>query len=155
MQGKLAPKVPRFAERTSVPVGQTRAQLETLLRRYGADQMLVGWRDGAAVVGFRIKGLQIKLTLQLPTGDDRAAEAETKRLWRSLLLVVKAKLEACNSGIAVLEDEFAAYVVMPNGSTFGDWARPQIAHMYETGDMPPLLPETPLALPSPRIKRER
>jgi hypothetical protein len=130
---------PLFAEYTKVPVTQTRLELEALLRRYGADQSLFGSEVGRAVIGFRIKGLQIKIALKLPRGTSAQDAREERRMWRALLLVIKAKLEACQSGIAVLEDEFMAYTVMPDGQTLGDWARPQVAAMYESGKMPPLL----------------
>jgi hypothetical protein len=131
---------PLFAEGTKVPVSQTRIELEALLRRYGADQSLIGVEVGRAIVGFRIQGLQIKITLATPKGDSAKDQKEERRLWRALLLVIKAKLEACHSGIAVLEDEFLAYTVMADGQTVGEWARPQIAAMYDGGKMPPLLP---------------
>jgi hypothetical protein len=132
-------RLPLFAEGTKVPVAQSRAELEALLRRYGADQTLFGSMTGAALVGFRIRNLQIKIKLSLPKGGSPKEQREERRLWRALLLVIKAKLEACHSGITMLEDEFMAYTVMPDGTTLGDWARPQIAAMYETGKMPPLL----------------
>jgi hypothetical protein len=135
----MSTRRPLFAEYTKVPVSQTRLELEALLKRYGADQSLFGSEVGRAVIGFRIKGLQIKIALKLPRGTSAQDAREERRLWRALLLVIKAKLEACHSGIAVIEDEFAAYVVMPDGQTLGDWARPQIAAMYESGKMPPLL----------------
>ena len=51
----------------------------------------------------------------------------------------KAKLEAVETGITEFEDEFLAHIVLPNGQTMGEFAKPQIAHAYDTGDMPPLL----------------
>lgn len=136
----MTKRQPLFAQGTKVPVSQTRFELETLLKRYGADQFLIGVEVGRAVVGFRIKGIQVKITLSLPKGTSAKDQKEERRLWRALLLVIKAKLEACHSGIAVLEDEFLAYTVMADGQTVGAWVRPQIAAMYKSGDMPPLLP---------------
>jgi hypothetical protein len=136
----------RYANDTKVPASQSRNEIEALLKRYGADQTLFGTMTGAALIGFRIKGLQIKIKLRLPTTDDAKAQREARRLWRALVLVLKAKLEAVASGIAVLEDEFMAYTVMPDGTTLGDWARPQIASMYKSGKMP----DSILSLPPPR-----
>jgi len=53
---------------------------------------------------------------------------------------VKAKLEAVETGIVSLEEEFLAHVVLPDGSTVGQWAEPQLAELYGRGDMPALLP---------------
>lgn len=140
----------RFAQDTKVPVTQSRAEVEQLLGRYGADQFLFGSEPGLAVVGFRVKGIQVKMRLKLPKGDTPRDEKERRRLWRALALVIKAKLEACESGVAVFEDEFMPYTVMPDGQTLGDWARPQIADMYKSGKMPPLIPgASGKALPPP------
>lgn len=138
-----------YAADTKVPVHASRHDIETLLERYGADQFLVGIEAGLAVVGFRVKGIQVKMRLKLPKGDDAKSQREHRRLWRSLLLIMKAKLEACESGVAIFEDEFMPYTVMPDGQTLGDWARPQVADMYKSGKMPPLIPGPGKQLPPP------
>ena len=55
-------------------------------------------------------------------------------------LAIKAKLEAVEAGISSFEEEFLAHVVLPDGSTFGAWAKPQLAAVYAGGSMPALLP---------------
>lgn len=60
--------------------------------------------------------------------------------WWALYLVIKAKLEAVESGISCFEDEFMANIVLPDGSLVGDFMRPQIAAAYDMGTMPALLP---------------
>lgn len=125
----------KFAEGTKVPTSQSRIEIERLLERYGADQFLYGTEPGLAIVGFRLEGRQIKMHLVMPIGDEK----EQRRLWRSLCLAIKSKLECVSSGIETLEDAFMPYVVMPDGTTLGQWARPQIESMYESGEMPPLL----------------
>lgn len=129
-----------YAADTKVPVSQSRSEIEALLAKHGADQFLSGTQVGQAIVGFRIKQLQIKIVLDMPKGDTSADQKECRRRWRALLLVIKAKLEAVASGISLLEDEFLAHTVMADGQTVGQWARPQIASMYKGGKMPPLLP---------------
>ena len=42
-----------------------------------------------------------------------AHEQERRRLWRALLLNIKAKLEAVESGISVFDEEFMAHIVLP------------------------------------------
>jgi len=64
-----------------------------------------------------------------------------RQRWRALALVIKAKLEAVETGISEFESEFLANIVLPDGSTAGAWLRPQIAEAYETGNMPTILPE--------------
>jgi hypothetical protein len=50
--------------------------------------------------------------------------------------VIKAKLEVVESGISVLDEEFLAQIVLPDGSTAGDFLVPQIERAYESGEMP-------------------
>ena len=65
---------------------------------------------------------------------------EEKRRWRALLLVVKAKLEAVETGIATFEDEFLAYTVLPGGKTVGEIVTPKLSRVYQTGEVGRLLP---------------
>ena len=39
------------------------------------------------------------------------------------------------------EYEFMANIVMPDGRSVSEHVRPRITSAYETGDMPPLLPD--------------
>lgn len=150
----------RYAANTEVSSIKSRLEIEQTLTRYGADQFIYGTSDERAVVGFRMKGRQIKFIITLPSKADKAfttykrghtiwartesAAAEAyeqavRQRWRALALVVKAKLEAVTAGISVFEDEFMAHIVLPSGQTVGEVMRPQIALAYERGDMPPLL----------------
>ena len=58
----------------------------------------------------------------------------------ALALVIKAKLEAVAAQISTVEEEFLAHICLPDGSTVGDWAAPQLAIAYERGSMPALMP---------------
>lgn len=148
----------RYAENTSVSVEKSKAEIERTLQRYGADQFMHGWDMTRAVIGFRIDGKQVKFILPMPPRDgdefwytptrkkrsDKAAlaawEQACRQRWRALSIVIKAKLEAVESGITIFEEEFMAHLVLPNGQTAGEYMLPQIASAYETGDMPALLP---------------
>ena len=82
----------------------------------------------------------VRFTVSLPDPkkfrDDQRREQEDRRIWRSLLLVIKAKLESVNTGIATFEQEFLNNIVMPNGRTVGEIVLPQIAESYASGKMP-------------------
>ncbi len=147
-----------YAENTSVSVEKSKADIERTLQRYGADQFMHGWNDTQAIIAFTMHGRQVKFLLPMPdrnskdfwqteTGKARQADAAFKsweqacrQRWRALGLVIKAKLEAVESGITVFEDEFMAHIVLPNGSTVSQFMTPQIESAYETGQMPGLLP---------------
>ena len=60
----------RYASRTTVTVDRSKAEVEHILRRYGADQFLHGWETGRAIIGFRLKGYPVRMTLPLPILED-------------------------------------------------------------------------------------
>lgn len=146
-----------YAATTSVSTEQSRAEIERTLQRWGADQFMYGWDGDRAVIGFRASGRQIKFVIDLPDRNDRefthhsrgrrtadaalkAWEQACRQRWRALNLVIKAKLEAVESGISEFESEFLAHIVLPDGSTVGNWIAPQIDTAYTTGQMPSMLP---------------
>lgn len=154
----------RYAARTSVSVERSRAEIESTLVRYGAEQFMYGWDAQGALIAFVVEvspgqKRQVRFHLPLPSRDLRefthhsrgarsAAEAERlweqacRQRWRALLLVVKAKLEAVETGIASFEDEFLAYIMLPDGRTVGGWVGPQLEAAYDPdrGIMPTTLP---------------
>lgn len=123
----------RYAQRTSVPVERSKAQIERELERYGADGFKSGWQGNQEAIGFLIGGLHIQISVERPENDQ-----ERRQRWRALLLVVKAKLEAIDSGISTLEQEFLAWVVCPDGQTLGQHLLPQLESI-SGGAMPKLL----------------
>lgn len=150
----------QYAANTEVSSGKSRDEIESTLARYGADQFMYGWQDEAAVVGFRMHALHVRFILPLPSKSARvfthhsrgardpgaagkAWEQAVRQRWRALALVIKAKLEAVESGIAIFEDEFLANIMLPDGSTAGDFMRPQVAEAYRIGAMPAMLPMLP------------
>src|SRR5215813_6093500 len=123
-----------YARRTSVPVSRSRAEIESLVSRYGADQFGSATDSEAkrAMVQFRLGGWLLRFILPL---DVKSEQAERTR-WRALLLVIKAKLEATETGISTIEEEFLANIVTPGGETFGRWAVPQIREAKKSGSLP-------------------
>ena len=67
-------------------------------------------------------------------------EQATRQRWRALALVIKAKMEAVESGISEFEDEFMSNIVMPDGKTVAEHARPLIESAYRSGKVTALLP---------------
>lgn len=75
-----------------------------------------------------------------PEQVNAAWEQACRSKWRSLYLIIKAKLEAIDSGISTVEHEFFYDFVLPNGQTLGEYMAPQVASAYDDSIMPPLLP---------------
>lgn len=145
-----------YARRTKVAPDRSKAEIERLLMRFGADQFIYGHGDGRAMIGFRMKGKLVRIEIPIPSADefekgpkgkarsgkqiDQAWAQELRRRWRAMALIIKAKLEAIESGVVEFEKEFLAHFVLPDGSTVGEWMAPQVEAAYETKAMPPLLP---------------
>ena len=132
----------RFAEDTKVAVAQSRGEIERLLGKYKCERFgtATDYIEQKARVQFTAHARMVQFTVSLPNPSKfRHAEQvrqEERRVWRSLLLVIKAKLEAVDTGIATFEQEFLANIVMPNGRTVADLVLPQIAESYASGRMP-------------------
>lgn len=149
----------RYAQNTAVSSEKSKAEIERLLTRYGATAFISGWSGNQAAISFEMNQKRIKFLLPLPDktskefthtpgrGNRRseadaykAWEQSTRQRWRALALVVKAKLEAVESGITTFEDEFMAHIVMPDGKTVAEHAMPMIEAAYKSGKPVALLP---------------
>ena len=153
-----------YAKNTAVSVEKSRAEIESILSRYGASAFAYATNMNRAMIQFQAEGRRIMFVLELP---DRNAdqflyrtwgskirkdqkrpkleaytewERSCRQKWRCLALAIKAKLESVESGISAFEDEFLAHIVMPDGKTVSHHLRPKIEAAYKTGTMPPLLP---------------
>lgn len=129
----------RYARTTSVPVGRTKAEIESVLMKYGATAFMTGWNDkGQATIAFRmhsrsIRFLMPEIIVEAPARRRRNAvnsqyrrDQAERAAWRSLLLLVKAKLEAVESGFVVFEEEFLPHIVTETGETVFERLRDRI-----------------------------
>lgn len=131
-------------------------EIEQTLRRYGADAFSYGWQESSAMIAFRACDRHVRFTISMPVkGDEefthykrgssvhertaeaaeRAWEQACRQRWRALALVVKAKLEAVDTGISEFESEFLANIVLPNGDTVAEQIKPYIQQAYIEGRM--------------------
>jgi hypothetical protein len=149
----------QYAANTEVPADRSRAEIERTLERYGATGFMYGWEATHAMVMFRMNGKMLRFLLPLPDRkefrlspsgrkrtDKSALEAydqAVRQKWRALSLVIKAKLEAVQSGITSFEQEFLGNILLPSGQSVGEWMGPQVEQAYLTGQMPALLPMLP------------
>lgn len=152
----------RYAEKTSVAASQSRAEIESTLERFGATAFAYASEAHAATIMFEVSGLRVMFRLPMPDrkspeftltptrramrspdAQREAYEQATRQRWRALAIAIKAKLAAVEAGITTVEDEFLSHVMLPEGGTVGDHAKPAIAVAYATGTMPQLLPGGP------------
>jgi hypothetical protein len=152
----------RYAKDTNVSVANSKAEIETIVARYGASGFMSGWNEDRAMIAFSMEGRQIRFVLSMPDRNDpefryynrgsvtferephvtaEKWEQACRQRWRALALVIKAKLEAVECGISEFDDEFMANIVLPDGRTVSEEIRPRIALAYESGKIQPLLPD--------------
>lgn len=144
----------KFATDTNVSPDKTLPEIMMVLRRYNATKTVYGMDADYVTIVFEMRGKRVRFLMQMPTEDDAkvkvnqsgatrfshsAYDQRIRSMWRSLLLTIKAKLESVESGIEEFEDAFMAQLVLPDGRTMGEWAKPQIDAIYSEGKMPPLL----------------
>ena len=143
-----------YAAQTRVPISKTKTDIKELLAKHGAMGFAYAtegnrsrWRstcpDGGCIM---LVMPSIDDYARTPRNARRTAAAQQsaweqacRQRWRALLLIIRAKLEAVESGITTLESEFLANIVLPDGGTVGQWLAPQVDEAYSTGRMPPML----------------
>lgn len=155
-----------YAQGTTVSVERSKAEIERTLTKFGASQFVTGWDDrhGKAFVQFDMNDRRIRFVITVPDkesfrfymrkngwgGENKKERTESqmrsfqdqemRRRWRALGLVVKAKLEAVETGISEFQEEFLAHIVMRGGKTIGETLLPQLDEIANSGKLPRMLP---------------
>jgi hypothetical protein len=131
-----------YAHKSKVPAVQSRAEIEKTLVRYGATGFAYGTEPGRVMIAFQTRERRIRFVLPVTPPahlSKNQADQFVRSRWRALLLSIKAKLEAVESGLETFDSAFMSHIVMPNGQTMAEHALPFIQEAYSTGKMPPLL----------------
>jgi hypothetical protein len=115
-----------FAARTKVAPEKTRAEIEAVVKRYGAKGFGSGWQGDDVRIEFLCRDRHIRFLMKEPQTSEQAR----RQKWRSLLLLVKAKLEAVDAGIVTFEQAFVGDIVMSDGKTVWERVRDPIALDY-------------------------
>lgn len=146
-----------YAERTTVAVEKSKAEIEKMITRIGAERYATLNEPGRQSIAFTVGNLHVRFDMPVPPKKDfesydydngrggrtkRAAAAawkawdqEVRRRWRALHLVIKAKLEAVETGITTFEQEFLAHIITKGGKTIGERVIPKIGE-HVTKSMP-------------------
>ncbi len=142
-----------YASNTNVSIEKSQIEIKEMLRRHGAGRVGIIEDDNQATVAFEYQKLLIQMSIKLPAKEAfrmspskrsrrtdqqmiKEWEQASRQKWRVLLLTIKAKLNGIAEGVTTLEHEFMAFVVMPNGVTFGEFAMPKLIEASKTGQMP-------------------
>lgn len=156
----------RYAESTTVPIGQSRGEIDTLLREWGCtaiqwtDEIEAGW----VRLGFRWRPngeaieYHARFVLSIASRDALKSEARhastgafLPRKWeklcagigrrehRALLLWLKATFVAIEQEIVDAESVFLPWLVGSDGRTVAEAALPRLRVMLEAGGAANLL----------------
>src|SRR6478672_4587604 len=102
----------------------SRKHIRQALTDYGATDILFTQRGDRSAVAFRGAGRQFRIVMPLLQSDG------------ALALAIDAKLGAAAAGIATLESEFLAHVVLPGNHTVLDELASVIDSAYRSGRRP-------------------
>ncbi|ADX72163.1 hypothetical protein D7Z96_04910 [Pseudarthrobacter phenanthrenivorans] len=132
----------------------SRKNIKRALADYGATDVLFTQRGHRHAVAFRSGGRQFRIVMSMLQSDgplaiqgDKAESARqeanakvleraNRKSWHALALAIEAKLGAAAAGIATLESEFLAHVVLPGNRTVLDELEPVIDAAYRSGQRP-------------------
>ncbi len=127
-----------YMETTEIPPEQTIGEIQRVLARYGAEQVLTEFADGEVVgVFFKIsyagKAIPFKLPcrfeplLKILNGRRRSSlqekhlvddQAQAKRVaWRQIYRWVEAQLALVDTQMVTVVEVFTPYIQMKNGET--------------------------------------
>ncbi|VXC50912.1 conserved hypothetical protein [Arthrobacter sp. 9AX] len=134
--------------------GASREHIRQALVDYGATDVVFSQRGNRSALAFRGAGRQFRIVVSLPESDGsvttlgdtaegplreakgKMLERANRRFWHALSLSIDAKLGAVAAGIASLESEFLAHVVLPGNRTVLDELEPVIDFAYRSGRRP-------------------
>jgi hypothetical protein len=140
----------------SLSSGASLEQIKQALLDYGATDVLLSHRGNLSAIAFKGDGRQFRIVVSLPQPDGtwtiggdtaqgrvsetktRNLERVTRRFWHALALAIDAKLALVVAGVATLESEFLAHVVLPGNRTILDELEPIIDSAYKCGRHPSL-----------------
>ena len=150
----------KYAINTETSVDSTKSQISRVLNRYGATTTSINETQEFALIAAKIHGIQIRIKLDLPLPNDpeitmtpakryrskparkKEYERAIKSTWRAIYMIIHSRLEEVERGITTAQQAFMPWIMLPDNSTVEDHVIPTINTAYETGRVPPLLPES-------------
>ena len=138
----------------SITVGASREHVVRALLDFGATDVRFSPRGHLSAIAFSACGRQFRIVISLPQLDGIPAvpgdvaevhrrevtakdlELNARRYWHAFALSTDAKLAAVAAGVATIESEFLAHVVLPGNRTVIDELEPVIASAYRSGQRP-------------------
>lgn len=145
-----------YASTTTVSVEKTISEIHGVVAKYKAEGFGFAFEDNKTGVYFRIKGsdsqpISVRIVLEVPHPGHkmflhdgrnrrrtaaqimRAHEQVRRSRHRSLLMIIRAKLEAVSAGISTVEREFLADTVAADGRTIAQHVQEQKHLLAQAG----------------------
>lgn len=134
----MSPTRRRFAEGTDVPVERSQAELAGILRKHGVLRQAWASAPEGDTLQFELEGHQYRLRIERfdaeglhaqweldgrpPTTlkylpSDTQVQAEWRRRWRAIVLLLKAKLEFAEGDQSTVVRELMPYALLRDGRT--------------------------------------
>lgn len=107
-----------YAHNTKVPVYRSREEIVGLIGRFGVANLATGTCAGRDFVMFDHKGQTYRFVVE-PQDDP----SEERRRWRCIVMYIKSALVFVQEGQSDIESVFMAHRILPNGQTWGEFAR--------------------------------
>ena len=130
----------RYAEDSKVPIARTRASIEELLERWGADRIawLVDRKAGRCEIQFawtsEAGGYQARFGIDL----DLEGGSDARGRFRTLFYWLRAAFDAIDAGVISAEELFLPWLCGSDGVTVGEALLPRLKAL-ETGSAARLL----------------
>lgn len=138
--------IKKYAQGTTVTVEKSRAEIESLVKKNGGKNFCYFSSPNAEVFIFEAFNRRLKFTVKMPkisgyyTTKQLAekTQAEYRRLFRVLILRLKAKFESVKSGDVSADEEFLANIVDYKNQTVWEAIEPTLER-FEADKLPKLL----------------
>jgi hypothetical protein len=146
-----------YAEGTKVSVEKSQDEIRALLARHGCKQFALFSGENKDAIQFVLAGLPYRFEVLRPTRKevqerwaqagrrvslvydwDSKVQGEWRRRWRARLLWLKATLEFAEDDEQFIAQALMSQLVLPDQSTFGEWAEKKMPEIYSTGRLPAL-----------------
>lgn len=130
-----------YVRGASITPAASQSEIQQMLLASGATGLRWSREDGRAAISFRAGPRRFRIVLALPhtaeglppRGTPYAASRTPQDLarqrWRQLSLLIRAKLDAVDSGITTFDQEFLGYMLDPEDGAYHlvpstSWTRP-------------------------------
>lgn len=146
----------QYAKDTSVSVDNSIGEIRRTIQRFGADRFMHMEAPDMTHIGFSIGNRTIRMDVPIPLrtagrfthhSRGKRTEAAATKEWekacrsryRTLALLIKAKLAAVEEGIYTVEEVFFGDTVLADGRTVAETLKEQVQHRIDHSGAGPLM----------------